>query len=46
MEGLIALIYDRVDGIFSRPDMERIFVVLGLGGRRQRRRGGSTSSVK
>ena len=31
MEGLIALLYNRVDGRFSRPDLARIFIALGLG---------------
>ena len=29
MEVLSALLYDRVNGGFSRPDMERIFIALG-----------------
>ena len=28
-EGLIELLYDRVDGIFSRSDLERILILLG-----------------
>ena len=28
-EGLIELLYDRVDGIFSGPDLARIFITLG-----------------
>ena len=31
MEGLIALLYDRVDGRFSRPDLARILSPWGLG---------------
>ena len=29
MEGLFVLLYDRVDGRVSRPDMEIIFIALG-----------------
>ena len=29
MEGLLALLYDKFDGLFSRPDMVRIFIALG-----------------
>ena len=45
-EGLIALLYDRFDGRISRLDLERIFIAMGPGGRRQRRKGRSTISVK
>ena len=45
MEVLITLLYDRVDGRFSRPDLERIFIAWGPVGRRQRRRGRSTVSI-
>ena len=45
MKGLIALLYDRVDGRFPMLDLVRIFIALGPGGRRRMRRGGSTSSV-
>ena len=29
MEGLLYILYDRVDGRISRPDLARIFIVLG-----------------
>ena len=29
MEGLLHILYDRVDGRISRPDLARIFIVLG-----------------
>ena len=29
MEGLLYILYDRMDGRISRPDMARIFIVLG-----------------
>ena len=30
MEGLLALLYDRVHGGFSRTDLKRIFITLGV----------------
>ena len=46
MGGLIAILYDRVKGIFSRPDLGRIFISLGPGGRRRMGRGRIMTSVK
>ena len=46
MGGMIALLYDRVEGILSRPYLARIFIGLGPGGRRRMRRRRIMTSVK
>ena len=40
------ILYDRVDGIFSRLVLARIFIALGPVGRLQRKRGRIACSVK